>query len=255
MLKILFASFIFFVSSLAHARVFSFKEESLAVYFGGSAGYLSLNQGAFKNSSGSLTTKFSDGVTYSPAIELGASLKVEKVTFKFAAEILQTNTLRDVSGKNTSGTELMSLTSKVFVFNPNLVIEFTLMQKPQSRSFFGLGAGMAKVSVDNTYALTSAGQTAYSGLANYTDKTGASSISYSVHFGQEYHFIDNVTFMYNLGYRYMNFTALEYKTAATAFQGAVAKGDAAKLNDGTNRGLDMSSVFFGVSFRFYISRP
>lgn len=243
------------ISISAKARVFDFKDESISVFFGGSAGYSDLYQGAFKNSSGSQTTSFSEGVTYNQSFELGASLKIRTVTFKFGAEILQTNSLTDVSGKNASGTELMKLDSKVFVFNPNMVVEVDLMQGPQSRSFIGLGIGLAEVDVDNTYELTTDGSTTYSPVTNYKDETGGSAISYSIHFGQEMHFTDNVTFLYNFGYRVMSFDSLEYDTAVTSFQGATTKGATAKFNDGTDRTLDMSSLFLGIAFRFYMSRP
>lgn len=248
--------FILIVYSLpAQARVFNFGDESLAVFFGGSVGYSDIYQNAFKNTSGSNTTSFSDGVTYNQSIELGASLKIQKVTFKFGAEVLQTNTLRDVSGKDSTGDELMELDSKVFIFNPNMVVEFDLLQESDTRSFIGVGFGLASVSVDNTYRLTTAGQTEYPSVSNYTDETDGTTTSYSIHFGQEKHFTDNVTFHYNLGYRFMTFDSLKYGAAADAFQGTVAKDDVAKFNDGTDRTIDMSSLFVGIAFRFYMSRP
>lgn len=246
---------LFLTSWSAHARVFNFSDESLSVFFGGSVGYSDLYQGAFKDSSGTQTTAFSDGVTYNQSVELGASLKIRTVTFKFGAEVLQTNSLRDVNGDNASGTKLMTLDSKVFVFNPNMVVEVDLQQDSLSRSFIGLGVGLAEVDVDNTYQLTTDGQTAYPAVSDYIDETGGSTISYSIHFGQEMHFTDNVTFLYNLGYRFMNFDSLEYDKAVTNFQGSAAKGSTAKFNDGTDRTIDMSSLFLGISFRFYMSRP
>lgn len=245
---------IYLCPQFAFARVFDFNDESLAAFFRVSAAMSSVGRDAYGNAGGS-GTSFGDEVPYNQSIELGFLLAIKSVVFKFGAEAYQASTITDAAGKNASGTKLMDATSKIFVFNPNLVVEYSINFDSQSRSFVGVGAGYSTVSVDNDFRLTSDGQAAFPSVSDYIEKLDATVISYSLNYGWEYSFIDNVTATIEMGYRYMPFDELEHKADYTTFNGAVTKGDVAINNNGSKRSFDMSGPYVGLAFKFYIGRP
>lgn len=244
----------FFIVFQSYARVFNFKNENLAVFFQGSGGLSSVSNNVFAKSSGSSTVfSSSDVVAYNPAFDLGFLFKLsEGFVVTTSMQLLQTKQVV-AKGTNSSGTELMTVTSDVFVMNPRLQFEVDVYNAGTSRFYINAGAGYADVSVDNKYEFTATGSTTYSSIADYTEKSNNYFISYTMGLGYEYIFVDNVTMNLDLGYRYLKVGQLTHKHDTTTINGAVSKGDVVKNNDGLNREFDLGGVYVGIGFRFYIN--
>lgn len=236
-------------SAPSFARVFSFEKENLASYFRGSGGLSRVSSDAFSRSSGS-DTKFSDEVSYGFGGEVGVMLSVKSLmSLRLGIELLQPNPLKEIKGKDAVGTELMSLTSRIFVVNPMATVDIYFFKHPTYRGFFFVGAGLAKVTLKNEYAFTAA--STY-GVTDYTEKSEASLISAHTGVGIETLFVDNVTAAIEMGYRHMPVSDLKYSSDVTTISGPRTQGASLVNDDGNKRTLDLSSWFIGFSCRFYI---
>ena len=237
----------------AHARVFNFKSESLAVFFEGDYSASTIGNNAISQSSGS-STKFTDRVPYDGAFELGfLFLPTEKMTITMSLQGLQTKKLVNVEGQNASGTKLMGVTSEIFALTPKISMEFVLGTIDTSRSYFFIGAGLADVTMDNTYVFTAAGTTAYS-TADYIEKSSARTWMYTAGLGYEYLMVDNVTMNLSVGYRYLPINEFKLKHDTATIYSATAKKSSVLLNDDSNpRKINLSATYIALGFRFYIN--
>ncbi len=235
----------------AQAKVFSFQNRSFAAFVRGTGGMTNLDQDAFVHSSGSSSNFGSEGVKYSFSGELGGILMMGPVNLRFGAEAIRPKTL-SIDGANASGTNLFTLTSNAFVFNPNITIEYVYSGLAGVRFSFFAGAGYAMVSLDNKYEFTSTGLTTYSPVTDYTETSSATVYEGHAGFAFETLFADNVTFAMDFGYRYLPVRELKYKNSETTIQGAAVAGQTVLNADGSNRSIDLSGITIGAAFRFYI---
>ncbi|RME15423.1 MAG: hypothetical protein D6797_06590 [Bdellovibrio sp.] len=248
--------FVFFINGLAtavQARVFSFKDETFAAFFRGSYGLSQLGSSAFSESSGTATTQFDKSVTYDLSGELGVIFSLqEKVNIRLGFEVIRPQVLQGIVGRNASGTKYFDLNSTILIVNPEMTFEINVYRQPQSRLFVFAGAGISSLSIDNAYTMTSAGTSAL-GVGSHTEKIEASRVSATGGMGYEFQFADTVTAVLELGYRYLYVNEMKYKDAVTAITAPSAqKGDVVLNNSGTNRKLSLDSIYFGLSFRFYV---
>ena len=240
----------------AQGRVFSFGNEWLASYFRATGATSSLLTEGFRYSSGADTVFTKEaGITYSG--EFGFLVNMgEKLNFRVGIEALQGKTPTESYGNNSSGAKRFDLDHKVLIINTVATLEFNYMHSPTWRLFVGAGAGLSSVSMDNQYTMTALG-TADLGTSSYTEKSEANVVSMHLSTGVEVLFVDAVTAMFEIGYRYLPVDELTHKTSETVIgesgsSKAVTKGGPVLNHDGSKRAFDMSGVYAGISFRFYI---
>ena len=244
------ASALVLFSPLAHARVFDFKNESLATYFRGSYGFSNLGGSAFEKSSGnSISTD--KQVASAASGEFGFLLSAKHFNLLLGAEYLIPRALTEIEGKNIGGTRMFLLNSSVSAFIPMLNIEFLLSQGPTSKFFFGGGPGLAIVSFDNVYTMTAAG-TAQTSISDHTESGTAQSLGGQAYIGYEALFTDTVTVAFDLGYRYYKITGFTSTKGTQTFSGTQTPGSNILNMNGTPRTMDLSGVFAGISCRFYL---
>ena len=110
--------------------------------------------------------------------------------------------------------------------------------------------------VSNGDNFTSTGLTQYGASGNFTEKWSGDTISYVAGLGAEYHAFNNTTFAIEAGYRYMQFDEFKYASAGSAVRGSsvttVNSGDIVTDNGGGRVSINMSGLFAGVVFRFYV---
>ncbi len=245
---------LFLFSTSAHARVFNYKDATLAAFLRGTGGFSQLNQDAFAGSVGNAEVKDTTNFDYSG--ELGAVIAMSPVWhLRIGAEVIQHRPVSESKGLDTSGNELFKLTSSVFVFNPQVTFEYVYGAGTSVRYYAAAGFGMANVTVVNTYTMTTAGTSAF-GVGNFDEKMESNTYSGHIETGLETVFTDNVTFMTDVGYRYLQVAKMKYKGDATTIQSpttGVAKGDTVTNPDGSTRTLNLSGLFVGVAFRFYLN--
>lgn len=237
------------------ARVFDFSGYQSAAYFHGTAGTVSSGDQFFADSSGA-STSFSDSVDYNFGGELGFMFAINpKLAMRIGIEFVQTKGLQ-TTGKDSGGTAQMDVESQTIVVNPQFSMEWSISSTGTSRTLFFIGGGYGTGTISNNYVLTTGpggGTTTYpSADPNYKEAVTGTSITSHVGYGWEFYFLDNVTMLLDLGYRYMSFTSLKYKSAANTVHGSAAEGASAKDNLGRAREFDLGGPFVGIGFRFYI---
>ncbi|MGE0762722.1 MAG: outer membrane beta-barrel protein [Bdellovibrionales bacterium] len=236
----------------AEARVFSFKDRTVAGFVRGGGINSQLAQDAFANSSGVSTVFSNSDVAFNFFGEIGVQFSGGPLSVRLGIEALRPKEL-EIKGKNASDAELFTLHSAVFAYSPTLTIEY-VYSAMESVRFYGYAAvGYSFVTLDNQYDMTSTGLTAFSPVTSHTEKGDGSGISGQLGLGFETMFVDNTTFSLDFGYRHLVVDNFKHKAANTTIsQGAVAKGDSMLNHDGTARKLDLGGLTAGITFRFYI---
>lgn len=237
--------------SVAHARIFNFKDTWVSAYVRGTGGLSNVGNDLFADTSGS-STRFKDEVDYNFSGELGFAFQLgDRLVFRAGVEGLQTK-LVDAIGRNTSQVKIMDVESKATTFNPNGTIEIGFRNTGTSRFFAFAGAGYSTVKVTNDYSNVSA----YGSAATFKETWAANVISYQGGVGWEAFIFDNVTFSVDAGWRQLDVTSLNYDSSATVIRGgattSVTKGSKVTNNSGNVVNFDFGGYFVGVMFKFYI---
>lgn len=246
--------FVLLVPVFAEARVFNYKDSEVAAYVRGTGGLSQLAQDSFANSSGPGTTvdgstKYNYGGEVGFMFGLGTNFHV-----RIGAEVLQENPVVG-DGTNSSGVSYYTLNSSVFVFNPNVAFEYVYSATGNMRFYSVFGIGYANVTVVNDYKMTGPGQTALT-VGDFKETMDTNVLSGQVGFGLETLFTDNVTFMADVGYRYLPVKSLKYKADTVNILSpttGVHKGDQVVNQDGSKRTMNLGGLFAGVAFRFYLN--
>ena len=245
------AVLVLMASTAAQARIFSYKDASVAPFVRGTAGMAQLNQDLFANEPGS-GTSVTGTSKYNYGAELGFAFAIgDKAHFLIGAEIFNDSPVNG-TGADASGTQRYTLNSTVFVFNPNVKLEYDYKTTGNTRFYAFGGAGYSMISAANKYTMTAAGTSAL-GTGDFTESMSANDISYDAGWGLETLFTDNVTFMLDVGYRYLPVKNLTYSSDVTNFMGSQTKGSSVLNQDGSKRTLNLSGPVIGVSFRFYLN--
>lgn len=236
-----------------HSRIFNYKDASTAAYVRATGGYSSLTQDPFANSSGAGTTI--EGTTqYNYSGEVGFMFGLSaNLHLRLGAELMQENPVVG-DGLNSAGVSRFSLNSSVFIFNPDVAIEYVYSLHGNIRFFAELGAGYANVTVVNDYKMTPTGTSAF-GVSDYKETMETNTLSGIAGIGLETVFTDNVTLLADFGYRYLPVNSLKYKAdvKTVASPSGVRKGDPVLNADGSKRNLDLGGLFGGLALRFYLN--
>jgi opacity protein-like surface antigen len=240
----------------AQARVFNYKESSVAPYLRATGGLSSVHQAPFENSSGA-GTSINGSTKFDYSGELGVMLALsENAHVRIGAEVIQHRPVSEAAGLNATGGQRFALDSSVSAFNPNLTLEFVVKPGAGSTRYFGLvGVGMADVTVENKYRMTVLGASELGGVSDYTEKLSGKGIEGHLGVGLETVFTDNVTCALDVGYRYLPIKSLKYKSDVNTIliPSGAHKGDDVLNADGSKRKVDLGGPIIGISFRFYLN--
>jgi hypothetical protein len=241
------------IATSAGARVFRMTNESVAAYFGGSYGPSQIKQTHFSGSSGTGATVDKSVLTNSGG-EFGFLFTSKALGLRMGVELIKPGTLTKGAGADSGGQKLYDFESSISALVPKLTLELNLRTEDQSRVFLALGGGTATATYKNSYALTAAGQTAFPGVADFSEEGTGTALLYDGAIGYERLMNDTTTFALSVGYRQLKILKYKYKVAVTDFNGAHAVGDAVLNSDGT----DKTSLFTGTTawllFRFYLGK-
>lgn len=239
-----------FAASVAEAKIFNFGNESFATYLLGSAGGSLLRQNQVENESGA-GTKFDDEIKYNFAGEIGFLYSTQYVNFRFGFEVLKPAALK-ATASNAAGTALYDVKSDLTGIVPKLGIEFNIRPLNNYRGFVLLSAGAATLTMKNDYVMTTAGLAAYPGVVDHTVETKANSTELTAAVGMETYLSDSSTWVFEAGYRQLNFKDLKYSKSATTFTGSNNAGDPVKDSSGQNRALNFSGMIINLGLRIYL---
>ena len=234
----------------AEARVFDFKSERFATYFGGTYGTTNLRATPYDISSGNGVSVDKKSLTGASG-EVGFILAGEKLSLKIGVEVLVPQHQTAITGNNAAGTNYFSLDSQTLAYVPEVAVEYLAYRDATSHAMLGFGFGYAFVTLQNKYAMTAAGQAAL-GVGSYTESAHAQTMAAQIYGGYEAIFTDTVTASFKAGYRYLPVTSLKGTQNASAITGSQSDGSVLVNMDGGDRRLDLSGAFVGVSFNFYL---
>ncbi|MCE3010846.1 MAG: hypothetical protein LW875_09560 [Proteobacteria bacterium] len=239
--------------AIASARVFQINSESFATYLRGTYGMAFTNTIVSEsNSTGAVPVTMEDEYKYNFSGEFGFTYASPYVSLRIGGELIRPPEMSGVEGLNAGSSSLYTMKSQTTVFIPKAGLEFHLKRWPTSRFFFYGGVGSASLKSANTYALTTTGGTTYSPLTDFTEELKATALMYEGSFGYEGLLADSTTYVFEAGYRALDFKEIKHTKAVTNFQGTVTEGTVATNADGTNRRFNLSNYFFGLTLRWWL---
>lgn len=236
---------------VAQARVLNLGSESFAPYIRGEYQISALDKTPFSESSGT-GNSYSLGHTSEANYEFGFVYAIKQISLRFGFEVLKPPALKDIKATDAAGTELFLVSNDISGYVPKIALDVNIKQWPQSRIFLNAAYGLATVTVQNSYGFTADGLVAYPALADFREETKGSGTLMEYSIGWEFLAFDTTTLVLDVGCRYLKIDSLNHNLAVTSFQGAVAKGDKALTDAGTDRKLDLSGYFASVQFRFWV---
>jgi len=236
----------------AEARVFNYKDSGLAAYIRGTGGLSAVAKKPFAKSSGTDTSV--DGESkYVYSGEIGGMFRFGgNANLRIGAELIQHRPVKEASGTSAAGNERFTMDSSVFVFNPNITLEYVYSGAGNLRYYAAFGVGLADVTVENRYTMTTQGTTDL-GVGSFNEKMAASTTSGHFMIGLETLFVDNATFSLDVGYRHLPVKSMKYKGDVANIVGGGTKGADALNHDGSKRSMDLGGLMVGVGFRFYMN--
>ncbi len=251
MIKYLFI-IIFAFPHLGHAKVFDYKKSTVATYLRGGFGLNNLQKYAYQPGfPTSVTFADSDGVNQTYSAEFGFSFITGKLCTRLGVELLYPQLTSGLSGKNASGTQLLSITSQVYSLVPKIDFEFAFKETPTSKVYGGIGAGYAMTTIKNSVTMTAAGSAAFPGVTDYIEEGSGSGYLGEVFFGFEWAFFDNVGFSLDAGYRYLINSSYNSNRNTTTVSKTETTGAQIMNADNTARTTSLSGPFAAGTFRIY----
>lgn len=232
-----------------HARVFDLSRETFAAYFMGSAGISALGSGAVSGESGSTVT-FSEESKNLYSGEFGFMYSRPQVSFRFGLEFLSPSAMKE-SVANNGTSDLYAVDSMIQAYVPKLTVEINVRGAAQQRSYVGFAVGSANLTLKNDYTMKAAGSALWPGMDTAAEGKGSGTLM-AMSLGHEGLLSDTTTYALEFGYRYLKIDNMKYSSAANLFGTSHASGDAMKTQAGANREIDLSGIYIGLSFRFYL---
>ena len=231
------------------ARKVDLTKESFGTYVRGHFATSSVGRAAFGNSSGG-QTQFSEEATFGYGVGVGLLWRMGWFGVTFGLDVMTPARLEGISGRNSSGVELLTLRSQVLGVVPNVGLEFGFLQRPRSRCFATLNVGYASVTILNDYQITGAGSSLY-GVGNYTEEAQGWGLSGYGGVGFELLLADNAALAIEAGYRTLNVTRFNHSRDVVSLIGNFSKGDALQNSDGVHRSLNLSAPVSTATLRIY----
>lgn len=235
--------FILALSSAAEARVFDMSKASFAPYLRGTYTPMSMTDGLYSDSQGTGAT-MSNKVSYDASGEVGVLYAGKALSLRLGVEYLMLP-----RSNQTSSNSMYTMDSAATVLTPKIGFEINLKSWQTTKFFLLLSGGYANLASKTQYSFLPA--STY-GLSDFSESLKGSTVSGEAALGFEGLLSDSTTYALEAGYRYMNFSKLTYSSSGTNFKGAFASGDTAVNADGSNRTLNLSNIFVGFSFRFFL---
>ena len=228
-------------------------DEHFASYLRVSGALANQDPDPYKLSGASTATYDSkEGTSYNPALEIGFIYATRFINWRFGLEVIEPRDLKNMKAVDSNGNPLYYESEVVSVYAPKIGLELNLRQWGQSRLFVSGDYGVATVTLQNSYYMTTLGSSIYPGVSDFREELTGKAPLIEGSVGYETYLTDTSTFVIDAGYRSLEFTSLSHNVAATTFQGAVLSGQAAKNNNGKDRTLDMSGAFASLWFRVWI---
>jgi len=235
------------------ARVFRMNNETVAMYFGGSYGPSQLKQTHFEGTSGA-------GVTIDKSFlannsgEFGILFRGAKMGLRFGVESVMPTSISKGIGSDVNGLKLYDFNSTISTLIPKITLEINLKSGDSWRTFLALGGGTATATYKNTYALTTDGQSAFPGVADFNEEGTGTALLYDGALSFETLMNDTTTIAISLGYRQLSVAGYKYKTDVVDFSHSHIAGDPVLNDDGTAKNSLYTGAYASILFRFYLGK-
>jgi hypothetical protein len=252
-IRLLLLTLILSFGAKAEARVFRLQSETVAAYFGGTYGSSEILQSHFSGMSGNGVT-IDGSAKINTAGEFGFLFTSRSVGLRLGVEVIRPITITDAMGSDAGGVKLYDFESTISATIPKVAIELNVRTTDRWRLYATFAAGTASVTYKNSYTLTTDGQTAFPGLANFSDEATGTGQLFEGGMGFETLMNDTTTVAFTVANRNLSVSNFKHKYAVTNFTGTQASGDSVFNSDSSVPQTDFGGITAGLLFRFYLGK-
>ena len=204
--------------------------------------------------SGAPTASYNSNIasSYNPAFEIGFIYSAKLINWRFGFEVIKPDDKKNMKAVDANGDPLYYESQVISAYAPKIGVEINLRQWSQTRLYLNADYGYATATVQNSYYMTSLGTSTYPSVSDFREEMKATAPLIEGSIGYETLMSDTTTFVFDAGYRSLEFTSFSHNLAVTNFQGAMSSGTAATNNNGKARSVDLSGGFISMWFRIWI---
>ncbi len=239
-----------FLGQTSQARVFDFKNESFSPFLNLRGGQTGMGTGPFGwqgvSSYGVNKAKFIYGG------EFGARWRASNIGISLGVLVQQLDPVQGAQAFDSSDALLYTAETEALSFGPTLQMDIQFAKTANHVWWFFWGGGYQFVKMQNSYQLTTLGQTGFSLPAEVSETYRASLPFASLGLGAEFLFVKTTTISLQLGYHHSLSSAWTYGQNGLNFTGNYTEGSPVTLQDGSEKALNWSYFFLQVGFQFYV---
>lgn len=237
--------FLLLLPVIVEARVFDINSEKLASYLVFNMAMSGAPKAAFENEANT-SYLYDKSVKYNMGSDFGILYATSFLNYRFGFEILKPDVLQKITASN-GGTTVYQIDSQAVAYAPKLGVEINLRRENNNRSYAFGYMGTASLNVKNSY---SGSTIAPLGAHSVEMSSSAQLIGYGI--GQEGFMTDTTTYLFEVGYRQLNFNSLKYKSDVTTFSGSKTSGSKVVDVDGNAREINLGGYYLSLGFRIYM---
>ncbi len=225
--------------------MFDINSEKLASYLVFNMGTSGSPKSAFENEANA-SYVYDKSVKYNMGADFGILYATSFLNYRFGFEILKPDILQEVSAAS-GGATVYQLESQAVAYAPKFGVELNLRRANNNRSYAFGYMGTASLNLKNSY---SSSTIAPLGAHSVEMSSSAQLMGYGI--GQEGYMTDTTTYLFEVGFRQLNFSSLKYKSDVTTFSGAKTAGSKVNDIDGNAREIDLGGFYLSLGFRIYM---
>lgn len=242
-----------FAPIMSYGAVFDLDKRNVATYIRGSLGNSYLQQSAYRGVFPSTVALVNDtgGPKLNYSGEAGLTFRLmDSLNLRIGVEALLPAQVRDVTGTDAAAVELFSMTSEIFGFMPVVNLEAYMGKWKNARWYLGGGAGYAMTTVKNTVKVNDNGLVAL-GVPSFIEEASGTSVMIQGFVGFEFALFENVSTVFEAGYRNLLVNNYTHIRDANLPVGSVKSGAPVKNFDQTNRSTNFSGPWGSLNLRIY----
>lgn len=248
--SIAFICLLLFLGQTSQARVFDFENESFSPFLNLRGGQTGMGTDPFGwqgvSSYGVNEAKFIYGG------EFGARWRASSFGVSLGLLVQKLNPVKGAQAFDASNALLYTAETEALSFGPTLQMDIPFGKTPSHMWWLFLGGGYQFIKMQNSYQLTTLGQSGFSLPAEVSETYRASIPFATTGVGAEFLFVKTTTISLQLGYHHSLSSAWTHGQNGSNFAGNYTEGSQVTLQDGSEKSIHWSYFFLQVGFQFYV---
>lgn len=184
--------------------------------------------------------------------EFGAKWRASNVGVSLGVLVQKLDPVLGAQAFGAGNSMLYSAETEALSYGPTLQFDVQFAKAKSHMWWVFLGGGYQFMKMQNSYQLSSLGQTEFSLPAEVSETYKANIPFATLGVGAEFLFAKTTTLSLQLGYHHSLTSTWTHGQDGTSFAGAYSNGSTVYLQDGSEKAINWSYFFLQVGFQFYV---